>query len=73
MRVNCTIIPNASKNEIISKDVSGWKIRIVAPPIDGKANKVLIEFLAEYFCCAKSCIQIIKGQNGRKKILDIQI
>ncbi len=73
MRLSINVIPNASKSELVSKDVTGWKVRLAAPPVDGKANQALIEFLADHFDCAKSSIQIIKGQTGKKKIVDIQI
>lgn len=73
MRITVIVSPNASKTELIQKDVTGWKIKLAAPPVDGKANEALIEFLADYFDCAKSCIQILKGQTGKKKIIDILI
>lgn len=73
MRLSINVIPNASKSELVSKDVLGWKIRLAAPPVDGKANQALIEFLADYFNCAKSAIRIIKGQTRKKKIVEIEI
>jgi uncharacterized protein (TIGR00251 family) len=48
------------------------KVRITAPPIDGKANKHLIGFLAKTFKTAKSNISIISGETGRNKQLQIK-
>ena len=42
--LNLKILPNASKNEIIISE-DGIKVKITAQPVDGKANKALIEFL----------------------------
>lgn len=66
--IRVKIIPNSSKNEIISKN-DYLKIKITAQPIENKANKALIEFLAKKFKIAKSNIQIIKGELNKEKTL----
>lgn len=43
------------------------KIRLQAPPVDGKANKALMDFLAKIFGLPPSRIEILKGKTGRKK------
>ena len=60
------ISPNASKNEIIKTD-DGLKVKITAQPIDGKANKALIEFLSKQLKIAKSNFDIVKGQTSKEK------
>lgn len=60
------ISPNASKNEII-KTPEGIKIKITAQPIDGKANKALVEFLAKQFKIPKSYFEIIRGETSKDK------
>lgn len=64
--VNLKISPNAKKNEII-KTPDGIKIKITAQPIDGKANKTLIEFLSKNFKIPKTYIEIIKGETSKEK------
>ena len=66
------IAPNASKNEII-KDETGIKIKLTAKPIEGKANKALIEFLSKRFKIPKTSIQILKGETSKEKTLLIKI
>ena len=58
--VNIKISPNSKKNEIIKTD-SETKVKITAQPIDGKANKCLVEFLSKNFKVPKTSIKIIKG------------
>lgn len=65
------ISPNASKNEII-KNNDELKIKITAPPVDGKANKVLIEFLSKTFKIPKSYFEIIKGETSKEKTILIK-
>lgn len=69
--VRLKIIPNSSRNELIF-DGENLKIKITAQPIENKANKALIEFLAKNLKTAKSNIQIIKGELNKEKTLLIQ-
>ena len=63
--------PKASKDEFAEKLGDAIKIRITAPPVDGKANKQLINFLAKIFKVTKSEIKIVSGETGRIKQLII--
>lgn len=60
------ISPNASKNEIINTP-DGIKIKITAQPIEGKANKALIEFLSKQFKMPKTSIEILRGETSKEK------
>ncbi len=62
------ISPNASKNEII-RTPEGFKVKITAQPIDGKANKALIEFLSKQFKVPKSYFEILRGETSKDKTL----
>lgn len=63
------IISNETQNEI---QVDQLKIRITAPPVDGKANKHLIAFLSKLFGIARSQISLLSGETGRNKKLLIK-
>lgn len=65
------VIPNASKSEVVGQEGSTWKIRLAAPPVDGKANETLVRFLADLFDLAPSEIDLIKGHASKTKILSI--
>ena len=64
--VNIKISPNSKKNEIINEG-DFTKIKITAQPIDGKANKALIEFLSKNFKIPKTSIKILKGETSKEK------
>jgi uncharacterized protein (TIGR00251 family) len=66
LMVSLKISPNAKKNEII-KDESGIKIKITAQPVEGKANKALIEFLSKTFKVPKTSVEIVKGDTSKEK------
>lgn len=44
------------------------KIAVHAPPLEGRANTALIEFLAETFGVAKSAVQMVSGESSRSKV-----
>ena len=60
------ISPNSKKNEITNEG-DFTKIKITAQPIDGKANKALIEFLSKNFKIPKTSIKILKGETSKEK------
>jgi len=68
--IQVKVIPNAKKNEILEHN-QGLKVRITAPPVEGKANKLLVKLLADYFSCRKSEIKIIKGKKTKTKIIQV--
>ncbi len=63
--------PKASKDEFAEILGSNIKARITAPPVDGKANKHLVSFLAKTFKVAKSAVEIISGETGREKRIKV--
>jgi len=63
--------PKSSKNEIAGAYRDGIKIRVTAPPSEGKANKALIKLLAKELRIPESDIGILKGHHSREKILRI--
>ena len=63
--------PKASKNEVVGPYRDGIKVKVTAPPVEGKANETLIRLLAKEFGTSPSCIEIIKGLHSREKTLRI--
>lgn len=47
------------------------RIRLAAPPVDGKANDALIRFLAKRWRLPKSALEISSGATSRNKIITI--
>lgn len=66
------ISPNSKSNEIILEEDFA-KIKITAQPIDGKANKALIEFLSKKFKIPKTSIKILKGETSKEKTILFEI
>lgn len=65
------IQPRASKNQICGIQGEELKIRLTSPPVDGAANKLCREFIADLFDVSKSSVEIISGETSRHKRLRI--
>ncbi len=63
--------PKSSKNEVVGPYRDGIKVKVTAPPVEGKANESLIRFLSRELGISPSCIEVIKGHHSREKILRI--
>jgi uncharacterized protein (TIGR00251 family) len=63
-----SIQPGARRSEVAGRTGDGFlKVRVHAPAVEGKANKELIRFLAEFLDLPKSNIVIVSGELARKK------
>ena len=61
------IQPGAKRSEVVGLHGEALKIRLAAPPVDGRANEALIAFLAERLGVPKARIELIAGQSSRAK------
>ncbi|HWU45089.1 MAG TPA: DUF167 domain-containing protein [Bdellovibrio sp.] len=72
VRLHLFIQPKSSKNEIVGPHNGLLKIKITAPPIDGRANEGLIEFLSDFFDLPKRNIILVRGETGRNKTVELK-
>lgn len=70
-RLTVRVTPNASKTEIVGRELGVLKVRLAAAPTDGKANDALIRLLADEYDCAPSNVRIVSGHAARTKIVEI--
>lgn len=63
------VVPRASKNEISGRYGEAVKVRLTAPPVEGAANRALIEFLAAQLGVPESQIEIVSGAASRDKLV----
>ncbi len=65
----CHVQPRASRTAVTGIYGSSVKIALNAPPVDGKANAALCEFLAKKCGLSKSMVSVVSGETGRDKTL----
>ena len=64
--------PNASQNRVVRFEEGILHLRIAAPPIKGKANQELRNFLSIILGVSKSSLTIVKGMTNKKKVIVIK-
>lgn len=72
---SCTIavkaIPNAPRSQVIGWLGDALKIKVHAPPVEGRANDALCEFLAEELGLPRRAVTVLRGDTSRQKTLRI--
>lgn len=66
------IQPGAKKTEVAGEHGDALKIRLAAPPVDGKANAALLAFIAERLGVSKSAVTLKSGQTSRRKVVEVE-
>jgi len=73
MKIEVLAKLNSQKESITKTEIGIFEVRVNAQPIDGKANKRIIELLAKYFKVPKSKIALIKGVKSKNKTFLISV
>jgi uncharacterized protein (TIGR00251 family) len=75
-RPECTIavavVPNAPRSEVVGWHGDAVKIKIHAPPVEGRANAALCEFLAGQLGLPKRAVTLIRGDASRRKFIRVE-
>jgi uncharacterized protein (TIGR00251 family) len=61
--------PRASRRRIVGPHGDALKVAITAPPVDGAANKDLIDFLASVSGLPRGRVRLLSGATGRSKVV----
>lgn len=73
MKIFVKAKPNSHEEKVEKIDDTHFIISVKEPPVQGKANRAIIEACADYFGCATSRISIVAGAAAREKILEIAV
>jgi uncharacterized protein (TIGR00251 family) len=71
LTINVHIQPGAKRNEVLGLHGDALKIRITAPPVEGKANVALITFISEIFDVPVKQVRLLRGKSSRHKVVEI--
>jgi uncharacterized protein (TIGR00251 family) len=71
MKISVIAHPNAKKPRVERDLLNTFHVYVKDPPLEGKANKAIIESLAEYFHTKKAGIILLSGEKSKNKIFEI--
>lgn len=73
IHLSVKVQPRAQKPGIEKLRSGEYKIRVHAPPVEGKANREVVEILASHFNVPRSCVKIVRGLKSRNKSVVIEM
>ena len=70
-RLRLRVSPGAARSRVVGRHGDGWKVRVSAPPEDGRANQAVVRLLAETLDASRACVKLVSGHGGRDKIVEV--
>ena len=70
-RLSVSVVPNASRTEAVGLHDGALRLRLAAPPVDGKANDALVAWVAAQLGLPRRAVQLARGPASRQKQLEI--
>ncbi len=71
-RVELTVSPGAARSELVGRYGAGWRARIAAPPERGRANRALVELLADALGVRRDQVAVVAGHASRRKVVEVE-
>jgi uncharacterized protein len=68
-----SVMPNAKRTEVDGLHDGALRVRLAAPPIDGRANEALVAWLAKSLGVPKRGVEVMRGESGRRKQVAIAV
>ncbi len=70
-RLRLRVSPGSRRSEIVGRYGDGWKVRVAAPPEDGRANDAVVELLSKQLEIPRRSITIVSGRAAREKVVQM--
>ena len=71
MKIFIKVKPNAKIDKVEQQGDDSFEVSVKEPPIQGRANRAVVELLADYFNKPKAAVKIVSGFTSRSKIIEI--
>jgi uncharacterized protein (TIGR00251 family) len=70
-RVRLRVSPGAARAGVVGRHGEAWKVRVAAPPEQGRANDALVRLLAETLAVPRAAVTVVSGRGARDKIVEL--
>jgi hypothetical protein len=71
--LDISVVPGAKCTELIGLHDGALRVRLSAPPVDGKANDALVAWIADELGVQRRCIELIRGMTSRRKQVRVDV
>jgi len=72
VRIHLHVQPGASTTEVAGLHGDRIKLRIQAPPLDGRANAAVLAWVAERLGVPRRTVTLVRGEKSREKVVDVE-
>ena len=70
-RLRLHVSPGATRAGIVGRHGEGWKVRVTAPPEDGRANDAVLRLIAHTLSLSRDSVTLVSGHGGRNKVVQL--
>ena len=70
-RLRLRVSPGARRSEVVGRHGAAWKVRVAAPPEDGRANAAVLRLLADRLELPPRQLTLISGHAARDKVVEL--
>jgi len=70
-RLRLRVVPGARSDGIVGRHGEAWKVRVAAPPEDGRANDAVVRLLAQTLGVARGDVTLVAGHGSRDKVVEV--
>ena len=67
-----TVSAGAARSALLGRHGAGWKVRVAAPAERGRANRALVELLAEALGVRREQVVVVAGHTSRRKVVNVE-
>ncbi|VAX30352.1 hypothetical protein MNBD_NITROSPIRAE02-533 [hydrothermal vent metagenome] len=70
--LNIRVEPRSSRAGVVGLLGNVLKVKLTSAPVDGAANKQLVEVLSKFFSIKKGAVHILRGETSKNKVVEIE-
>lgn len=71
VEIEVLAVPRASRSKVVGEHGGRLKVQLAAPPVEGEANRALVELLAELCGVPRRGVTLVHGEAGRRKTVRV--
>jgi len=71
--LDVSVVPGAARTEPVGLHDGALRLRLAAPPVDGKANEALVAWLAAELRCPRRDVTLLRGHSARRKQVALDV
>ena len=72
VRIAVRVQPRSARHRVVGVHNGALKIQVTAPPVEGAANRAVVELLAEWLDVPRGSVAVLRGEGARDKLIEVR-